>query len=179
MFRKLRMSVGLLYARMVFRKKKDPVVRFTNAVSRAQRALVVLPSIVRDASAVQWVLRYLADRFRDGNLVVIGREEVAAALEKRDVNNVVEYNQKDLNAWFVPRPRLRQNLKKTTFDVAIDLNTEFELAGAFLCRESNAPLRVSFAKDHADRFFNFQVQTKSAASVTLAYRNLIRCLEMF
>jgi len=179
MFNNLRAAVGLLYARMVFRKQKDSVVRFTNAVSRSQKALVVLPSTARDTSAVQWVLRYLADRFRDGKLVVVGREEVASTLEGPGASTMLMYNEKDLNAWFVPTAHLRQNLKKATFDVAIDLNTEFELAGAFLCRESNAPLRVSFAKDHADEFFNFQVQTKSAASMTLAYRNLIRCLEMF
>lgn len=180
MFTGLRLRIGLTYSKFHFRKVGDPVIRFTEAVSRAQRALVVLPEGTRDITSVQWIVRNLAERFAGGSVTVLARNEQASWLKIENGNVVVlPYSQDDISTWFVPRRELIGKVKRSTFDIAFDLNVTFTLVGAFLCRESKAPLRVSFAKSFADEFFNFQVQTRSPGSLAVAYRNLVRCLEMF
>ncbi|MEP0822371.1 MAG: hypothetical protein HRF44_05940 [Ignavibacterium sp.] len=180
MFRDVRLRIGLLYSRIHFRKVGDPVIRFTEAVSRARRALVILPEGTRDITSVQWIVRNLAERFSEGSVTVLARNEQASWLRIENGNVVVlPYSQDDVSTWFVPRRELIGKVKRSTFDIAFDLNVTFTLVGAFLCRESKAPLRVSFAKSFADEFFNFQVQTRSPGSLAVAYRNLVRCLEMF
>ena len=179
MLRGLRLRVGLLYSRFHFRKMKDPALRFTEAVSRARRALVVLPEATRDIASVQWIIRNLSERFSSGSLTVVATAEQVQWMKGENQFQILTYTPDDISAWFLPSQQLRGKMKRSTFDVAFDLNTTFTLPGAFLCRESKAPLRVSFFKNYADEFYNFQVSTKSANSLAVAYRNLVRCLEMF
>jgi ADP-heptose:LPS heptosyltransferase len=125
-------------------------------------------------------VRNLAERFSDGTVTVMARSEQAAWLKVENGNvQVLPYSEEDVNTWFIPRRELLGKMKRSTFDVALDLNVGFTLMSAFLCRESKAPLRVSFAKSFADEFFNFQINTRSTNSLAVAYRNLMRCLEMF
>ncbi|HEX9614163.1 MAG TPA: hypothetical protein VGA55_01585 [Bacteroidota bacterium] len=176
----LRLHVGLLYSRLHFRNVGEPAIRFTEAISRAKRALVVLPEGTRDITSVQWIVRNLAEKFVDGSMIILARHDQAAWLKTETSNvEIVPYTSEDVNAWFVPRRELLGKMKRSTFDVAIDLNVGFTLMSAFLCRESKAPLRVSFAKSFADEFYNFQINTRSTNSLAVAYRNLARCLEMF
>lgn len=174
-----RVAIGLVYARMHFRKVRDPIVRFTESVSRSRRALVVLPESPRDLASIQWVVRYLADRFAQGSMVVVVKAELASWVRDDKRYETVTYRDDDIGTWFVPRGELLRKVKKSTFDIAVDLNASFVLPSAYLCRESRAPVRISFAKEHGERFFNFQVQTKASSSFTHAYRNFLRCMEMF
>jgi ADP-heptose:LPS heptosyltransferase len=180
MFEGVRLRVGLLYTRIHFRKVGEPAIRFTEAVSRAKRVLVVLPDATRDITSVQWVVRNLAERFSGGTVTVLARSEQASWLKIDNGNvQILPYTEEDVNTWFIPRRELLGKMKRSTFDVAFDLNVGFTLTSAFVCRESKAPLRVSFLKSFADEFYNFQIQTRSTNSLAVAYRNFIRCLEMF
>ncbi|MBI2620345.1 MAG: hypothetical protein HYW57_09705 [Ignavibacteriales bacterium] len=175
-----RRGVGLLYTRFRFRKISDPVIRFTEAVSHARRALVLLPEATKDISSVQWIIRSLAERFAEGTMTVVARSDQATWVKKEQLRfQILVYDRKEVSPWYIPRSELLGKMKRSTFDVAFDLNPEFALTSAFLCRESKAPLRVGFKKLHADEFYNFQVNTKSTNSLAVAYRNLARCLEMF
>ena len=175
-----RLKVGLTYARFHFRKSKDPVLRFTEAISRARRVLVVLPNATRDITSVQWIVRNLADRFSSGSLTIVANPDQMQWI-KNDGGRyqILSCDPKDISTWFVPRQQLLGRVKRSTFDVAFDLNVAFVLSSAFLCRESKAPLRVSFSKTYADEFYNFQVNTTATNSLAVAFRNLVRCMEMF
>lgn len=180
MFDGMRRGVGLVYSRFHFRKISDPVIRFTEAVTHARRALVLLPEATKDISSVQWIIRSLAERFTNGTMTIVARTDQASWVKKEQQRfQIVAYSEKEVSAWYIPRQELLGRMKRSTFDVAFDLNVNFALTSAFLCRESKAPLRVSFTKLHADEFYNFQVNTKAASSLAVAYRNLARCLDMF
>ena len=180
MFNGARLKVGLTYARFHFRKSKDPVLRFTEAISRARRVLVVLPNATRDITSVQWIVRNLADRFSSGSLTIVASPDQMQWIKNDGGRyHILSYQQKDISTWYVPRQELLGRVKRSTFDVAFDLNVAFVLSSAFLCRESKAPLRVSFSKTHADEFYNFQVNTTATNSLAVAFRNLVRCMEMF
>jgi ADP-heptose:LPS heptosyltransferase len=84
-----------------------------------------------------------------------------------------------VNKWFVPRRELLQRMESNNFDVALDLNFHLSLPCAFLCKASNAPLRISFAKRNGDQFYNFQVKTKGNTANKYSYRSLLKCLDMF
>lgn len=175
----LRLKVGLLYSRFHFRKLKDPALRFTEAVSHAHRALVLLPEATRDIASVQWIVRNFSERFSSGSLTIVATNEQIQWVKDDNRFQTLMYTPRDISTWYIPRQELLGKMKRSTFDIAFDLNTTFALPSAFLCRESKAPLRVSFFKNHADDFYNFQINTKSVNSLAVAYRNLVRCLEMF
>lgn len=179
MFGGLRLKVGLMYARFHFRKRRDPVVRFTEAVDRARKALVLFPETVTDSESLQSVLKYLGHRFGSGSVVVVAREDLAPSLRMNFNGKTITYAPQEINRWRIPRGELLRKMKSSTFDIALDLNVNLALPSAFICRESNAPLRVGFAKPDSDHFYNFVVQTRMTTNTPVAYKNLLKCLDMF
>jgi ADP-heptose:LPS heptosyltransferase len=179
MFEGFRFNLGLLYARFHFRKHPDPVFRFTEAVGRSRQALVILPESLTDMESLQAVMKYLNKRFGSGSLQVLVRDEFASSVRANFNAKTITYHPKEVNRWFIPRGELLRKMKSSTFDIALDLNVSMALPSAFICRESNAPLRVGFAKPHGDHFYNFQVQTRMTTNTPVAFRSLLKCLDMF
>ena len=179
MFDGFRFNVGLKYARFHFRKQHDPVVRFTEAVERARKALVILPETLTDSESMHSVLKYLSHRFGSGSMLILSREDFSTSLKGGFGGKTVTYSPEEINRWYIPRKELLRKLKSSTFDIALDLNVNLALPSAFMCRESKAPLRVGFAKPGSDHFYNFVVQTRMTTNTPVAYKNLLKCLDMF
>jgi ADP-heptose:LPS heptosyltransferase len=179
MLESLRLRLGTWYARFHFRHVKEPVVRFTQAVSQSRRAIVLLPESANDVTSTDAVLRFLEDRFHTSRIVLVVKKELVPRMPEHRGFNLFTYGPEELNAWFVPRPELLRKVKKSTFDLALDLNQGFALPSSFLCRASQAPLRISFVKPYADDFYNLQVQAGQAKDPSQAYSTLLKCIEMF
>ena len=179
MFEALRFSLGLKYSRFHFRKRQDAVMRFTEAVEHSQRALVLLPETATDSESMTSVVKYLNHRFGSGSVTIVGREEFARNLRAAFSGKTITYTPEEINGWFLPRRELLRKMKSSTFDMALDLNVNLALPSAFICWESGAPLRVGFAKPEGDHFYNFVVQTRMTTNTPVAYKHLLRCLDMF
>jgi hypothetical protein len=179
MLEKLRYHIGTTYARYHFRAAGNPIVQFTEAITQARRPVIILPEISAEASAIEGVLKFLTQRFHTGKVVLVARQDIVSYLPDHRGFNVVTYTGEELNTWYLPRPGLLRKMKKSTFDVALDLNVRFALPSSFLCRASQAPLRIGFVKQYADSFYNFQVQTGPSSNLTQVYSQLLKCIEMF
>lgn len=177
MFEEFRGRIGLAYARFHFRKRADAPMRFSDAVSRSRKALVVFPDQAVDAGVAEMILRYLTRRFASGSTTVLVREDLRNLLPPTTAARIVTYAPREITSWYTPRAALIRRLKSSTFDAAFDLNTGFSLPSAFLCRESGAGLRVSFSKLNADDFYNLQIRTASTAPGP-SYQSFMRCLDM-
>jgi ADP-heptose:LPS heptosyltransferase len=179
MLEKIRLRIGTSYARFHFRTAHDPVVRFTEAISEARRPVVFLPEVSAEATVIEGVLKFLGQRFHTSKVVLVARKDVVPYLPDLRGFNVVTFGKEELSAWYLPRTNLLRKMKKSTFDVALDLNIRFALPSSFLCRASQAPLRIGFVKQYADSFYNFQVQTEPSNNLTQVYSQLLKCIEMF
>jgi hypothetical protein len=174
-----RRRVGLSYSRLHFRHSHDRVMNFTDALTRSRRALVILPESSLDGESASTLFRYLLRKFSSEGMMVLIRDDQLFAIASTPPLKTLTYSVHDINSWFVPRRELLQRIETNSFDIALDLNIGLSLPSAFLCKASNAPLRVSFLKRHGDQFYNFQVQTKKATSNTYTYRRFLKCLDMF
>ena len=179
MFENLRLRVGTAYAEFHFGSSRDPIVRFTEAISAARQPIVFLPEIPEEAAAVESVLKFFAQRFHTSKVLLVARKEVLPRLPDHRSFPLVTFSPEELNAWYLPKADLLRKVKKSTFDVAFDLNIRFALPSSFLCRASQAPLRIGFVKPNADSFYNFQVQTGPSNNCSQAYSQLLKCIEMF
>lgn len=155
------------------------MMNFTDALTRAHRALVIFPELPEANESVLSLLRFLQRKFSSESLTVLVRDEHLSTIPASPKIKTLAYSSEDINTWFLPRRKLVAKMKKNAFDVALDLNIDLSLPGAFLCKASNAPLRVSFVKPGGDRFYNFQVKTTGTTNKTISYRNFLRCLDMF
>jgi hypothetical protein len=173
-----RLKVGLTYSRLHFRHNHDRIMNFTDALRRSRRALVILPESSLDGELASIFLRYLLRKFSSERMMVVIRDDQLFAMASAPPLKTLTYSVRDINKWFVPRHELLQRMGNNNFDVALDLNVSFSLTSAFLCKASNAPLRISFVKKNGDHFYNFQVKTKGNNN-KYSYRSLLKCLDMF
>jgi len=162
-----------------FRNNHDSVINFTNALSKAHKALVIFPESSLDSELASTFFRYVIRKFSSDKVTVLIRDNQLFAMSSAPPLKTLIYSWQDINTWFVPRRKLLQKMKAKSFDVAFDLNIGLSLPGAFLCKASNAPLRISFAKQNGDQFYNFQIKTLETTSKTHYYGSLLKCLEMF
>jgi hypothetical protein len=179
MLESFRLKVGMSYSRMHFRHSHDPMMNFTDALTRARRALVIIPESYTDNESISTLLHYLQRRYTSEGVMVLIRDDQVSKIRIAPQLPTLTYSANDINTWFVPRRELIEKMKTSAFDVVLDLNVNLSLPSAFLCKASNAPLRVSFAKQEGDQFYNFQIQTKGATNKTNTYRSLLKCLDMF
>jgi len=179
MLEKLRYTIGSSYARFHFRAARDPIFRFTEAISESRRPIVFLPEVPGEASVTAQVLGFLSERFHTSKVMLVARNEILPYLPDHRGFNLLTYSPAELNTWFVPRDDLLRKMKKSTFDLALDLNIRFALPSSFLCRASQAPLRIGFVKPFADRFYNFQIQTGPSSNFDQIYSQLLKCIQMF
>lgn len=179
MLEKLRLQIGTSYARFHFHTAREPIFRFTEAISEARKPVVFLPELSAEASVIEEVLKFLGQRFHTSKMVLVARKDVIPYLPDLRRFNVVMFGNEELNTWYIPRTDLLRKMKKSTFDVALDLNIRFALPSSFLCRASRAPLRIGFVKQYADTFYNFQVQAGATNNLTQVYSQLLKCIEMF
>jgi hypothetical protein len=154
-------------------------MHFTGALTRSRRALVIFPESSLDSESVSALFRYFLRKFSSEGMMILIRDEQLFSLASSPPLKTLTYSERDINTWFVPKHGLLQRIMTKTFDVALDLNIGLSLPSAFLCKASNAPLRVSFAKQSGDQFYNFQIQTKGKAGTPNTYRNFLKCLDMF
>ena len=179
MLEKFRFTIGMVYARFHFRRKKDHAVNFTDILTRAHRVLVIFPEKEFDADSASTVLRYLLRRFSARGILVLIRNDFLHVLSSAPPVKTFVYTKEDVSRWFIPKTDVITRLASNTFDAAVDLNVSLSLAGAFLCKASNAPLRISFTKPEGDFFYNFQVQLKESSNMVSTLRNFLKCLDMF
>jgi len=174
-----RLNVGLSYSRLHFRHKQDRMMNFNNALTRSRHALVLFPESSLDGESASTFLQYLLRKFSSEGMMVAIRDDQLFAMASAPPLKTLTYSIHDVNKWFVPRRELLQRMGSNNFDVALDLNINLSLTSAFLCKASNAPLRISFAKKNGDQFYNFQVKTKGANDNKHSYQSLLKCLDMF
>jgi hypothetical protein len=85
----------------------------------------------------------------------------------------------DVSRLFLPQRSFLTRVAERNYDLALDLNLDFMIPSAYICKESNARVRAGFAALHADTFFNFQIRLEPASRRERAYDRLVQCLEMF
>jgi hypothetical protein len=174
-----RRSVGLSYSRLHFRHNRDRMMNFTDALTRSRRALVILPDSALDRESASMLFRYLLRKFSSEGMIVLVRDDQLFTMASSPPMKTLTYSARDINTWFVPRRELLQKLEMDMFDVALDFNIGLSLPSAFLCKASNAPLRISFTKQNGDQFYNFQVHMRKSTGAVHKYRSLVKCLDMF
>jgi hypothetical protein len=174
----IRLKGGLFYSRLHFRHNHDRIMNFTDALRRSRRALVIFPESSVDGESASTFLQYLIRKFSSERMMVIIRDDQLFTMASAPPLKTLTYSERDINKWFVPRRELLQRMESNNFDVAVDLNLNFSLTSAFLCKASNAPLRIGFAKKNSDQFYNFQFKTKGNNN-KYSYRSLLKCLDMF
>jgi hypothetical protein len=179
MLESFRRFTGARIARFHFRSSREKVISFSHSIATSDRVLVVLPLYDSTDQGHARVLTFLREHFYEPDITVVavkGGTPVERILPRC---RVVLFAPEDVTMFFLPRRELLARVAERTYDLAIDLNLDFMIPSAYICKETHARVRTGFSADHADTYFNFEIRLEPGAQKSHAYDRLVRCLQMF
>ena len=179
MLQSLRTYIGVQASRFHFRKSIDKVISFTKSVSDARNALLIMPLDRKELLPTVMILDLLRKRFREENITVVTPEKGMEVMRVLPRSNFVRVLDSEVGLFYLPKGSLMGRVARRQYDLAIDLNLDFLLPSAYICRESKARVRVGFAGKRADVFYNFQLEPDPSRGRELLYDRLAQCLQMF
>ena len=174
-----RRSIGFLAAMYHFRGSRDKMISFTTAISSAHQALLILPLSRHELLPNIMVVDLLKKRFKEENITVVTGDHGIEVMRMLPRSQFIHILVHEINLFYLPCADVIQRVKKKKYDIAIDLNLDFVLPSAYICRESSARVRIGFVRKHADVFYNFQIQHDPTLGRKLIYDRLAKCLQKF
>lgn len=175
----MRKALGLRYARWQFRHDVDHSRQLTNFVEQAGSILVVLPTGYDDAVVAGNTLKKLFDRLKNVHLTVVTAGVRGTALDDMGKSEVVRFDDVDIGKLFLPRKTMLRRVLTRTYDMALDMNLDFVLHAAYICKASRAPVRVGIMRQNSEHFFNVQLNLDRTASPQILYEKFAQYLGMF
>ncbi len=121
----------------------------------------------------------LKGKYKEENLTIVTGTQETFLAHVLPRTTILRIHQPDLGTFFLPGSALRSSLASHRYDIALDLNLDFVLPSAYICKESRARVRVGFLRKDADLFFNVQVRRNENLDVNSLYDRLAACLQMF
>ena len=174
-----RRSIGMRVTRFRFRKNRDEVISFSGVLSDAHRALLIMPLRHPEPLPVVTVIELLRKRFPEKGLTVVTWGPSLELMQMLPHSQFIRILETEITSFYLPRREILERIEKSAYDIAIDLNLDLVLPSGYICRESNARVRIGFAGSQSDLFYNFQIRRNPSAGRRDVYDRLAACLAMF
>ncbi len=171
--------MGLQLAKFQFRTSGGDVQLMTDFFRSARHVLITLPTRYEDAVMASDALRPIRAKREDLQLTIIHTSTRSTSLADFPNCEVIRIDPSDISRFSLPKKNFLKRVLHRHYDVAIDVNLDFVLHTAYICRASRAYVRVGFAHDTADAFFNVQLKFDKHQTPQILYRQLATCLSMF
>jgi len=179
MLKRLYWFLGFQYAKFQFKNEIDHVQSLTEFFTGAKSILVILPIGYEEAIHASNSLRRFRNRLQHLHLTVIASGTRATSLIDFPKCEVIRLIESDINRFFLPSKAILQRICQREFDVAMDLNLDFILHSAYICKASRAKVRIGLVHPKADIFFNVQINITTPRTVQALYEKFAAYLAMF
>jgi ADP-heptose:LPS heptosyltransferase len=175
----MRGVIGLQVSRFRFRRFEDPVMSFTEAVTTARRAMLIMPLKKREFLPTVMVVDFFKQRFREENITIVSDDHGREAVRMLARSHFIHILKDEVSPFFLPRRTLLRRVLERQCDLVVDLNLDFLLPSAYICRESNARVRIGFDRRRADLFYNFLIQPDQRLERKHLYDRMASFLQRF
>ena len=179
MFEHTMSKLGYLFAKFQFRSDIDHVQPMTEFIKGARNVLIILPVGYEEAAVASDALFRTCRELSHVHLTVIHTSTRATSLTVFPKCEVIRLDPADINRFSLPTKSLMQRVFNREYDVAMDLNLDFVLHTAYICKASRARVRVGCAHAASDLFYNVQLNLNKQSSPQVLYQKFASCLAMF
>jgi len=166
----------LSYAR---RRDYTDVIDVGEYLSKISTALILPPEDPELFRSATRILDDLRQRFTQAQFYLLTPKTLASMVSLDEKVRIISYEADEIGFHGLPKDKLQQAIRSRHFDMVIDLNLEFNLIAMFLCRVSEAKLRICFVNASREQFYNFQMRAIESNSIEQKYRSLVNCLAVF
>lgn len=171
--------IGVHAARYRFRTVRDPILSFRGGFAAARSALVVLPFDRDQPPQLLELAEALKGRFAQDSITIVAAEHQLDIGRLLPRSHVLRVPARDLTTLSLPRKDVIEAIAARQYDLAIDLNLDFVMPSAYICRVSGARIRVGYDRAGAEHFFNFIIRRKPGIARERAYHRLAEFLRTF
>lgn len=179
MLENLRFKIGLLYTSLRFYKKPDVVINFTEFVREDSRVLLFMPDDPVQFEEAKDAIMRLDKEWPKLQPTLIIRSQFAALNDLKNIYRTIAISAEDVNRFYLPKRKFSREIPDYDYDFVIDFNREGNLVSSFISKKVNVNFRISFVKEYADKFFNFQFNADSVMNNKNIYSRLMKNLKMF
>ena len=179
MFEQMFGKLGLQYAKLQFSNDIDTVQPMTEFLTGARNVLITLPTGYEEAVHAGNAMRSFRNRLNHLQLTVVNNSTRATSLADFSKCEVIRIDPADINRFSLPTKQLLRRIFQREYDVAIDMNLDFVLHTAYICKASRAKVRVGTTYPGADLFFNVQLNFDRQRSPQAVYEKFAACVAMF
>jgi len=172
-----RRSIGYRLARWHFRKQRESVMSFTGSLASGHRVLLILP-LTPSGHPTRHLLELFRTRYGEEKLTLVADPLDNGVGSLFPHSEIIRITPLEVTRFFHPSAAVLKRVKAREYGAAIDLNLDFLLPSAYICKASRARVRVGFTRPGADLFYNFQIKVEGANGSAL-YDRLAACLKMF
>lgn len=172
--------LGLQFAKFQFRSDFDTPQHLTNFFTGAKNVLVTMPRGYDNAVHAGNALYKYRDALSHVHLTIIHTGTRETNLTSFLHSRIIRITPADVNRFMLPKRALMQQIFSREYDVALDLNLDFVLHSAYICKASRAKVRVGLHRSPlADLFFNVRVDLAERRAPQSMYEQFAACLMMF
>ncbi len=179
MFERLTEQLGLQFAKLQFRSQSEPPRQMTGFLRTANHVLITLPIQYDAAAAAGAALQQIRNQLSQAHITLVHTSTWETPLTGYLRCEVVRIDRSDINRFSLPKKSLLQRISTHPYEVAIDLNLDFVLHTAYICRASAAAIRVGCVSDKSDIFFNVLIRPSAERSGHNPYDAVTAALAMF
>ncbi len=145
-------------------KKTNKLCDFSEKLKSIQQILVIKPINSIDDKSLQSFISGLYNIYPNIQVSTFTR----SSLRKNDIN------------WLgVPNNQYLKNIHKLKFDLVVDLNIHHDTICSYICKLSDAPLRLNLKSGHYDHVYNLHIKTNFNSPIDDELRNILRYLKTF
>lgn len=137
-----------------FRSLKD-TVQLPVIVTQDKSILICLPEDVQDPTFCQKLIAKYKELFNNYTIQFCATSAQAHLIKSSC--SCLFYSQSSLTITKKLDETIKQVIRGDNYQIAIDLNQNFSLTAALICKSSKANTRITFAKPNANIFFNILV----------------------
>ncbi|MDP2209354.1 MAG: hypothetical protein Q8K98_11400 [Bacteroidota bacterium] len=171
--------IGLQYTKFLHRKEKDTSQELTDFLTRSRSILIVLPVDYEDAQAAGNAFRTIRDTLENKEITIVTEGIRSTSLSELPKSKVIRISASHINKFFLPRQHFLERIRQAHFDVTIDLNLDFVLYAAYICKATDAKYRIGLADRAADTFYNVQFNFNKSQPASYIYQQFVQYLKMF
>jgi hypothetical protein len=174
--RKITASAYLTYARY---KDSSDVIDVGEYLSKIATALILPPEAPEHFKIAGKLLNDLRQRFTQTQFYLLTPKSLLNMMSLNEQVLIISYDEADVSFHGLPKDTLQEAIRSRHFDMVVDLNVEFNLIATFLCRVSEAKLRICLAHPDRDSFYNFQVRATDDSNIQDKYQSLLKYIAVF
>lgn len=152
----------LVFYRLLNRIKNSPE-NIKRSIQQASQVFICLPADEQDRQVA--LEHYSKWKACFPSAVITGVIPVTLANEPDTAHsNIMVLNKNDINIWGIPGKRLKTLLKGKSFNIAIDLNRNYNAFSALLTILSGAEIRAGYYHPNKTLIYNFLLRVSPETS---------------